>query len=437
MKKFSYIALALSLILLFGFSQTPANGADLVISSERGVHTKAWKGMIEEFEEETGYDVELVQFPYSEYHDKLMFNFAGNSGRFDVVYISLLWYREFANAGYLYPIDNFNTESFNLDEVAALENSTYNDHLYILPYMNELGGIVYRKDLFNDKEHKEAFKEEYGYELAPPKTTKQYEDIAEYFNNQENLYGTTMMGQRSIFLTTHFMNRLWALGGSLLDENMRPVFNSEAGVEALKETKEFFKYTNPAAKSYGFQDALIEFVNGRSAMAELWTTGALHAETRDDSQVKGKVGFTGFPRPEENTGEELPMLYISWGFSVTESSENKEAARAWLEFITSKDAEVKAALPDTPGGNIPARNSALSDPELVNTYPWLSSFKSALNSSSPTPIAPLIPEGTSIIAVDLAEAVSKYITGQAGAERVLDQAAKSAEQRLEEGGYYD
>jgi len=36
--------------------------------------------------------------------------------------------------------------------------------------MNEIAGILYRKDLFEDPKEQAAFRAKYGYPLAPPKT---------------------------------------------------------------------------------------------------------------------------------------------------------------------------------------------------------------------------------------------------------------------------
>src|SRR3546814_11823494 len=50
---------------------------------------------------------------------------------------------------------------------------------------------TYRIDLFEDPKEQEAFKAKYGYDLAVPKTWKEYLDIAEFFQRpDQNLWGT-------------------------------------------------------------------------------------------------------------------------------------------------------------------------------------------------------------------------------------------------------
>lgn len=422
------------LIVLIVLSSFLVFGSTLNLVSEVGVHTEAWKSVMNAFEDETGIDLEIEQFPYANYLDQLMLTYTSGRVDFDVPYISMLWYPSLSLSNYIYPINEIaGYEDLDLEDIPGIDNAYKNENLYIIPYMNELGGVIYRKDLFEDPTEKANFKEKYGYELNPPTTLEEYEDIAEFFNRPPDLYGVTLMGKRSIFLATHFMQRLWANGGNLLDENMKPIFNSEAGVEALDDLMVMFEYANPASKNYDFQDAVNEFISGRSAMVEIWTTALLYVDDPEKSKIAGDGSFVGFPRPENKLSEKLPMLYISWGFSVSSAAEDKNAALEWLKFVTATKNEIEAA----PIGNIPARFSALESEELQSQFVWMKDFSSAMENCIPTPIVPLIPEGGSIVGGFIAPAASEFITGLKGAQQALDDAAKGVYDLMEENGYYD
>ena len=59
--------------------------------------------------------------------------------------------------------------------------------------------IYYRADLLNDAEHQAAFKAKFGYDMpAPPKTWKQYLDIATFFNGK-TVDGQTIYGAGTAF----------------------------------------------------------------------------------------------------------------------------------------------------------------------------------------------------------------------------------------------
>lgn len=429
----AFSTILFSIVLLVGLFSFGASSSGIKLVSEVGIHTEAWKTVMDDFQKKTGIKTTIQQFPYANYFDQLMLNFTSGRVDFDVPYVSMLWYPALAKAGYIYPINKLpGYELLDLKDISGIENAWQDGNLYYIPYMNELGGIVYRKDLFEDPKEKKAFKEKYGYDLTPPQTLEQYRDIAEFFYRPPQLYGVTLMGQRSIFLATHFMQRLWALGGNLLDNKMRPIFNSKEGVQALEQVKEMFKYANPVAKTYVFQDALTEFTQGRSAMAEIWTTAMLYVDNPETSKVVGNASFVGFPRPAASLGKKLPMLYISWGFTISSASKNKTDALEWIKFVTNKENEVKAA----PYGNIPARFSAINDPILRKKYPWLEEFAKAMNNCIPTPMVPLIPEGNSIVSNYIAPAVSDYLSGAKTAQQALDDAANGVYQLLKQNGYY-
>ncbi|NLZ14047.1 MAG: extracellular solute-binding protein [Thermotogaceae bacterium] len=406
---------------------------ELRLSSEVGIHTDAWKTRMAGFTAEKGVQVGIQQFPYANYLDQLMLGYTSGRVDIDVPYISLLWYPALATAGYIYPISDIpGYEALNEKDIPGIRNSKLNGKTYVIPYMNELGGIIYRKDLFDDPTEKANFLKAYGYELQPPVTLEQYRDVAEFFHRPPELYGVTLMGRRSIFLATHFMQRLWANGGALLDINMRPIFNSEAGMKALEDVAFMFNFANPAARNYDFQEALNEFISGRSAMAEVWTTGMFYVNDANRSKIVGKGSFTGFPRPENRLGENLPMLYISWGFSVSQAAPDKKAALEWLVYVTETKNEVEAA----PTGNIPARFSALNSPDLLSVYPWIGDFSKAMENCIPTPIVPLIPEGSSIVGAIIAPAVSEFLAGTKTAEKALNDAVKEVDRLMRENFYY-
>src|SRR3546814_2985453 len=72
----------------------------------------------------------------------------------------------------------------------------------------DLHTLSYRVDLFEDPEEQKAFRDKYGYDLAPPVTWDQYYDVAEFFTRpEEKLWGTVEAfwrgGQQFWFFFTH------------------------------------------------------------------------------------------------------------------------------------------------------------------------------------------------------------------------------------------
>lgn len=409
--------------------QTPVT---LKVSSEVGIHTEAWKTDLPALEKATGIKVELTQFPFQKYREMLMLDYTGGKPSYDVSYVSYGWYRSLVNGGYLEPFDSFDTKSLALEDVPNMGLYQEKGKVYFVPYMNEIAGVLYRKDLFDDPKEQAAFRAKYGYALAPPQTFAQYRDAAEFFHRPPHLYGVSLMGKRSIFLTVHFANRLWGQGGAILDEKMRPVFQGEAGVQALRDLKEMFRFSNPASPTHLFAEAVGEFQQGKSAMVEIWSTVLFYANDAKTSKVAGQVGFAPVPRTAATLTRKVPYLYIAWGFVINKASPYRKEAFELVRFLTSRESEIRTA----PHGNIPARFSVLGAPQLAPALPWLRTVKQTMEQSLLTPIYPWIPEGVGIAGDILSIAVAQYLSGEKDAKPALDDAAREVTKLLEKGGYY-
>lgn len=418
--------------LMFSGCGAKSDQKTLTIMTEKGAHTDAWKSVIAEFEKENDVKIKVVELPWEQYRQQLNLKFTAGKVDFDLAYVPIGWVPELQNPGYIVPIEEGgNIEELDLKDFPGIENAYFGENkLYYVPYMNETHGILYRTDLFNDPKEKEKFQNKYGYELTPPKTLAQYKDVAEFFNRpDEGLYGVTLMGDRSILLGFHFYNRLFDYGGDILDENYRPAFNNEAGVKALKDLKELFDHTSEAAKQYSWMDASGEFLQGRSAMAEMATTIAQVAQDPEQSKIVGKVGYAGIPLANENDAN-IKRLYLPFGFVMTKDSQLKAEAFKWIKFATDKGIMEKAA----PIGNIPARYSVLTG-DLAKEYSYYVPHAEIMANSKLEPL-PLIPEGAAVTSDIIPGYISQYLNGELSAEESLQKAADEVEATMKKAGYY-
>lgn len=414
-------------------SEGASGSKTLTIMAETSSHADAFKSIIPDFEEKYGVKVKVVELPYDQYQQQLKLKFVSEQVDFDLAYVPIGWVPEFQLASYIAPVatEQAKLDELELDDFPGIDNAYFgaDKQLYFLPYMNETHGILYRTDLFEDPAEKKAFRDKYGYELQPPQTMQQYKDIAAFFNRpDQNLYGVTLMGENSILSGFAFYNRLFNYGGDLYDSNYKQQFNNEAGLKALNDFKELFQYASPAAKQYGWSDASSEFLQGRSAMAEMATTVAQMAQDPNQSTIVGKVGFTAIPANDDNTSD-IKRFYLPYGFVMTKHSEHQEAAFQWMEFATSQEMMEKAA----PVGNIPARTSALTG-SLASEYSFYEPHADIMNSFRLETL-PLIPEGSTITGEILPNAVVKYLFGEKSAEDSLQEAATEFDELMKSRGY--
>ena len=115
----------------------------------------------------------------------------------------------------------------------VLGHSTVGGRLVQLPRHSDISNLYYIKSLYEDAENQKAFEAEYGYPLAPPETWDQVSDQARFFADPPDFYGTQYVGKDEA-ITGRFYEMLVAEGGQLFDDEWMPVFNSEAGVRALR-----------------------------------------------------------------------------------------------------------------------------------------------------------------------------------------------------------
>ena len=124
---------------------------------------------------------------------------------------------------------------------ANIKASTIGGKLVMLPRAQfDVSALYYQKSLYADEAKKAAFKEKYGYDLAPPDTWQQVSDQAKFFADPPNFYGTQFAGKEEA-INGRFYEMLVAEGGTYLDAEGKPAFNSEAGVRALSWFVDLYK----------------------------------------------------------------------------------------------------------------------------------------------------------------------------------------------------
>ncbi|MBQ0709310.1 MULTISPECIES: sugar ABC transporter substrate-binding protein [unclassified Ochrobactrum] len=313
---------------------------------------------------------------------------------------------------------------------SVIKASTLNDKLIMLPRAQyDVSALYYQKNLYEDAAKKTAFKEKYGYDLAPPKTWKEVSDQAVFFADPPNFYGTQFAGKEEA-INGRFYEMLVAEGGEYLDKDGKPAFNSEAGVRALDWFVNLYKAKAvPAGTTNYLWDELgAGFASGTIAINLDWPGWATYFNDPKSSKVAGNVGIV--PPPAGSSGKRT-----GWsghhGFSVTESCATKEAAASLVWFLTNEDSQKQ----ESAAGTLPTRTAvwdyvieqAASDPYKKEV---LSVFQETAKTAFPVPQTPSWIEISNAVYPELQAA----ILGDKTSQQALDDAAKKATQILEDAG---
>ena len=350
-------------------------------------HGKTW-------EAETGGTVNVVHFPFGELYTKFMTPMATSQAAFDVILHAPAWHGDFAP--FLSEIPAEFTEGADWEDI----HPTYRDRLMMwdgkqisVTIDGDVHSGTYRRDLFENADEQAAFKEKYGYDLAPPETWDQYYDIAEFFTRPgDNLHGTAEAfvrgGQQFWFFFSHaaaYTNHPDHPGAMFFDpETMDAQINNAGWLKGLEDYIKSVQYSPPGALNFNSGDIRTTFASGAVAMNFDWgDTGTIGADP-EQSQVAGNLGFFILPGSTSiynyKSGEwdefdsvvKSPfMAYGGWVASVPTTSEQQTCAWDYVMWYTSPENSSADVVTGGTGIN-PYR---ISHFENVNN--WLNVFSQA------------------------------------------------------------
>ena len=313
---------------------------------------------------------------------------------------------------------------------ATIMASTLDGKLVMLPRAQfDVSALYYQKSLYTDEAKKTAFKEKYGYDLAPPDTWQQVTDQATFFASPPDFYGTQFAGKEEA-INGRFYEMLVAEGGEYLDADGKPTFNSEAGVKALDWFVNLYKAKAVPAgtTNYLWDDLGQGFASGTVAVNLDWPGWAGFFNDPKSSKVANNVGVKVQPLGSAN-------VRTGWsghhGFSVTDACANKEAAASLVWFLTNEDSQKL----ESASGPLPTRsavwdfNIKAAEGDAYRTE-VLKAFQEAAQHAFPVPQTPYWIEISNAVYPELQAA----ILGDKTSKQALDDAAAKATQILEDGG---
>ncbi|RFZ87569.1 sugar ABC transporter substrate-binding protein [Shinella sp. WSJ-2] len=313
---------------------------------------------------------------------------------------------------------------------ANIASSTLGGKLVMLPRAQfDVSALYYQKSLYQDDAKKAAFKEKYGYDLAPPDTWQQVTDQAIFFSSPPDFYGTQYAGKEEA-INGRFYEMLVAEGGEYLDADGKPAFNSEAGVRALDWFVNLYKAKAVPAgtTNYLWDDLGQGFASGTIAVNLDWPGWASFFNDPKSSKVAGNVGVK--VQPAGSSGKRT-----GWsghhGFSVTESCANKEAAASLVWFLTNEDSQKL----ESAAGPLPTRTAVWEyNIKQAESDPYRKEVLSAFQEAAKHAFA--VPQTASWIEISNAvyPELQAAILGDKTSKEALDAAAAKATQILEDAG---
>ncbi len=385
------------------------------------------------WEQLTGCKVNVIEVPTAEMFTKIMQEHRAGTGAYDALNVIPAWMPDLAQAGALEVLDpyvdkyGFRAELQKIAPTYRDNQMTVNNKIYGFPDDGDVFLFYYRKDIFARDDLKKAFKAKYNYDLAPPKTWKQFDEIGSFLTEalkKEGVYGASFF-REAPYTMFMFQERFRNEGGRFFDANMKATVNSPIGVKVFTEMRNENRFMPPGVEKFGFVENLAVFLQGQSAMTISWppygrfAAGYLSEEKAlawvPKSTIAGKVGYTLPPGGH-------PQLAAGFALSVASTSKQKEQAYLFIQWLNSEDTSMQRvqlpfALRD------PFRDSHFVSKEYMAKWPDAKDYLAALGQGAKTGLLDLSLIQTDKYEEALRQGISRLWAGE-NPKKILDDVAK-------------
>ena len=368
------------------------SGVQLNFASQTGPYiASALQMAAAKWKDKTCGTVNVVEFPWSELYPKIVTALSSGEATFDGITFPPAWAPDFTD--FLTEMPAAMREGADWQDIAPVYRDrlmVWNDKVLSQSMDGDVHTYTYRIDLFEDPKEKTDFKAKYGYDLAPPKTWKQYTDIAEFFNRPDkNLWGVAEAyrrgGQQFWFFFSHaaaYTNHPDNPGSMFFDpETMDAQINNPGWLRGLEEYIRASKLAPPNALNFSFGEVNAAMAGGQVAQSIGWgDTGVIAADPKQ-SKISGHVGSAVLPGSDEiynaktKKWDKFPeivstpfMAFGGWQAAVPQTTEHADAAWNFIQFLTSPEISGEATVTGGTGVN-PYRIS-----HTTNVQRWSSIF---------------------------------------------------------------
>ncbi|GAB3457207.1 ABC transporter substrate-binding protein [Actinophytocola sediminis] len=311
---------------------------------------------------------------------------------YDVVSMDIIWTAEFAESGYLVPLD---AEEFDADRFLRkpVEAVTVDGRLWAIPLRTDPGLLYYRTDL-----------------VEPPAT---WTELAEQASDPPpGMYGYVGQFDRYEGLAVNAFEAIWGAGGDVLAPDGTVLVGSEqarAGVRLLAEGVQD-GWIPHEALGFKEEQSREAFQEGSALFLRNWPY-AYRLLADENSPVAGRFDVATLPGPSALGG---------WNLGISSCSAHRRTARDFIKFLTSEDNQRLAFQQASAGPTIAA---LYQDPELLADRPYLKVLGESLRDARARPPVPYYEDVSDAIQEHVGDALEKPTAAD---DRVEDLAERLA-----------
>ena len=416
-------------VVTAGAAVAESHATSLTIAIVNNGHMINMQKVAEAYTEETGVELNWVSLEEGVLREQVTSDTATGGGQYDIINIGMQEAPIWGAAGWIEPLEF--SDEYDVDDMlpAIRAGLSADGTLYAAPFYGESSMVMYRKDLTDAA----------GVTIADNDSWDNVKAAAEAIHDPENgVYGVCLRGKpgwgdNMAFLTT-VVN---SFGGAWFDADYQPQLDSEEWNAAVTFYVDLLStYGPPGSEGNSFNEILALYNEGKCG---IWIDATIAASFLE---VDG-VAYAQSP----NAGNPVGANWLwAWAMAVPAGTENADAAKAFIEWATSKDyIQAVAAHPDFGWGSVPTgtRASTYEIAEFQAAAPFAAAELAAIESAAPeaTELKPYVgvqfaaipefPEVGSAVAQEMAAALS----GAKTVEEALADAQSAAQAIMDEAGY--
>lgn len=303
---------------------------------------------------------------------QLVTNLQARSDRYDVMSLDVIWTAEFAEAGWIVPLDR---RQFPLSEFLkpVVDTAVYHGTLYAVPYTSNAGLLYYRSDVLG-KEGKQ-----------PPRTWAELRDLAKNTAPKYGLNGYAGQFLPYEGLTVNVAEAVQSAGGGILSEDgSKVVVDSPQARTGLDFLVQGFRegWIPKEALGYKEEDSRRAFQSGKLLFLRNWPYAYRDfAMPAPDNPVQGRFGVVPLPGPNGPGSSSLGGANLA----ISAFSRHRKTALEFTKFMTSYATQREVL---TQGSFPPVWARLYDDPDLIRGFPYLPVLKESILAARPRPASP-------------------------------------------------
>jgi multiple sugar transport system substrate-binding protein len=311
---------------------------------------------------------------------------------------------------------------FQMDDIADVYKKLmlrYAGKIVSMPYDGDVHILFWNKVAFERPQNKTKFKAKYGYDLQPPKTWKQWDEMAEFFHgwgwdgSDAKLFGAgaSYKPSSSGYSYHWWRARFFSYGGQYFDASMKPLVNTAAGLRALEEMVRTMPYYPPGVLLFESEEPKTMLIKGEVPMLYSWTSTGKRVGNPGESVIVGKAGFGVVPGAEiDGKIVSRPPMTPGRAMAVSKYSKKKEATMKVLEFISLPEQSLKIVM-DPKTIMDPWRVSHFRSEKFRKAFPGADAYLDAIEKTFPLvvpdPVIPGADEYQRKLSFEITEALAK------------------------------